>query len=183
MGKVRNEDGKVTQAKILVDSGNLTRCGVAISEPFRKKMGLKLAIKGRKKISTAGAGLPMTQTGVSRAFDLRIPGIRETFRVRKAVVVEELTDEVNVGTRFLQEVEAVTGRSPSLRFHANGTSLSLGEDSVELVNRIGRADKPPPPPPLEAVRRFPGGDPDLDKLYEDLKLDDNELLRQHPVRH
>ena len=140
---MRNEEGKVTKVKILVDSGNLTRCGVAISEKFRQRMGLKLATIGGRKVGTAGAGLGMTQIGVSRSFDLRIPGIRKTFHVRKAVVLKELTDEVNVGTRFLQEVQATTGRSPSLKFHANGTSLSLGDDSVELVKRMGQPDERP----------------------------------------
>ena len=139
---MRNGAGKITKAKILVDSGNLTKTGVAISEGFRQKMGLKLASVGGRKVSTAGTGLGMTRIGISQPFEMRIPGIHTIFNVQSAIVIKELTDEINVGTSFLQKVQAVTGKSPSLKFHANGTSLSLGEDSVELVKKVGQMLEP-----------------------------------------
>ena len=141
-GQVRNKMGKVTKAKILVDSGNLTKTGVAISENFQQKMGLKLAFIGGRKVSTAGAGLGMTRIGLSQPFEMRIPGIQRIFHVQNAIVIKELTDEINVGTSFLQKVQAVTGKSPFLKFHANGTSLSLGNDSVELVKKVGQILEP-----------------------------------------
>ena len=152
-GQVRNDQGKITRAKILLDSGNLTRAGIAISEAFRQKMQLKLASLGGRKVSTAGTGLGMTRMGVSQPFQMRIPGIQGIFRVPKAIVIKELTDEVNLGTGFLQRLQAVTGRSPSLKFHANGTSLCVGEDSIELVKKVGTG---PSLEPERARRRPPG---------------------------
>ena len=135
-GQVKNDKGEVTRAKILLDSGNLTKVGVVISEDFRRRVGLKLAKVGGRSVGTAGAGLGMTRIGLSQPFDLRIMGIQKVFHVRKAIVIKELTDEVNLGTSFLQKVQEVTGKSPSLKFHARGTSLRLGSESVELIKKV-----------------------------------------------
>ena len=135
-GQVRSDEGKVTRAKILLDSGNLTKIGVVISDEFRKKMGLGLAKVGGRRVGTAGAGLGMTRIGMSQPFDLKIPGLRKVFRVKQAIVLKELTDEINLGTSFLQKVQEITGKSPSLKFHAKGTSLNLGNESVELIKKV-----------------------------------------------
>ena len=135
-GQIRNEKGEITRAKILLDSGNLTKIGVVISEKFRRKVGLKLTKVGGRSVGTAGAGLGMTRVGLSQSFDLKIMGIKRVFHVKHAIVIKELTDEVNLGTSFLQKMQEMTGESPSLKFHAKGTSLRLGNESVELIKKV-----------------------------------------------
>ena len=114
----------------------MTRIGVVISEEFRHKTGLKLAKIGGRSVGTAGAGLGMTRVGISQPFDLKITGIGKVFHVKQALVLKELTDEINLGTSFLQKIQEVTGKSPSLKFHAQGTSLKLGNESVELIKKV-----------------------------------------------
>ena len=122
--RVRNiEKWMCMQAK--VDPGNLTAQGVAISEDFQKRMNIGFSNLQNGKVGTAGTGLNMHRVGVSKTFDLRIQGIKRTFPV-KAVVLRELMDKVNIGSGFLQQIEAATGLKPQLEFHHEGTTLKFG---------------------------------------------------------
>ena len=130
-GNVRNEGGDITECKIMVDNDNITRLGVIISEAFRQKMRLGLTKVGGKNVATAAAGQGMTRIGISKPFDLRISGIRRTFHIRRALVLKELSDQVNIGTGFLQEIQG------SLKFHAEVSRFNTGQIPWNWSNNCG----------------------------------------------
>ena len=79
--------------KIMIDQGNLTAQGVAVSEKFMTKMNLGYSKLGRGVVPTAGAGHGMTNLGISEQFSLKLNGIIKTFSV-KALVCQELIDKI-----------------------------------------------------------------------------------------
>ena len=88
-----------------------------------------------KKIQTAGKGLPMHKMGTTHSFSLEIEGIRKCFIIT-VTVIEELSDDMNAGSTFLQWVGKYTGNKPHLTFHEKGVSLHIGEDKAELINTV-----------------------------------------------
>ena len=79
--------------------------------------------------------MPMKKLGITEQFEIWIKDIPATFSVT-AVVIEELSDEVNLGTGFLQKVESVTGLKAVMEFHTEGTILRHGESAVELISKL-----------------------------------------------
>ena len=72
--------------KIMIDQGNLTSQGVAVSEKFMRKMSLGYSKLGRGVVPTAGAGHGMTHLGISEQFSLKLNGISKTFSVKHSSV-------------------------------------------------------------------------------------------------
>ena len=60
----------------MIDSGNTLRCGVAITDTFRNKLGLKLYSMRTKTVGTANKTGKMIQKGISEELELDIDGIR-----------------------------------------------------------------------------------------------------------
>ena len=89
----------------MVDSGNLTRQGVVISERFFQRSGLRYASHLTGSIDTAARDQEMQQLGVTKLFALQIVGKNYRF-LTKAVVLRGLKDEVNLGLAFLQRIGA-----------------------------------------------------------------------------
>ena len=122
-----------TRAKILIDSGNLTQHGVVMSEEYRRRAKIGFSRIGGRKVGTAGKGLGMTQTGVSQPFDMRIQGINKTFRV-KAMVIKDLSDDINLGASFLQKHQI------TLKFSQEGTTLMVDDSKLELVKKVNNVE-------------------------------------------
>ena len=123
------ENPKAMKAKILIDSGNLTQNGVVISEDYRKKAQIGFSRIGGHCVGTAGKGVGLTQTGLSQPFDMRIPGIKKIFRI-KAMVIKDLSDDVNLGSGFLQK------HNITLKFNPEGTTMMVEDAKLELVNSV-----------------------------------------------
>ena len=51
-------------------------------------------------------------------------------------MIEELANDLNAGSAFLQWVGKYTGDNPHLTFHEKGVSLQIGEDKPELINIV-----------------------------------------------
>ena len=122
MGSVRDAQGKLLHIRVLVDSGNLIKTGVAISEKFHKQLGVGYSQQNTGKVGTAGKGSTMLKLGKSNDFRLRIKGISKVFIIHGATVVKTLLDSINLGTGFLQTVAQSTGLIPEIKFHRNGTT-------------------------------------------------------------
>ena len=135
-GQAMNAVGEITQARILLDRGNLTKLGVASSNGFRKKRGVGLARVGGNQVETAGAALGMTQDRMSQPFDLEVSGLKPVLYAKKAIVIQELTDEINVGANSLPQEQGITRTSPRARFQAKGTPLDQGDKSEELIKKV-----------------------------------------------
>ena len=69
------ETGQKLKVKSMIDSGNMLRCGVAITDAFRKKLGLKFYNRKTKTVGTADKSGKMVQIGISEEFKLKIDGI------------------------------------------------------------------------------------------------------------
>ena len=67
--------GQQLKVKSMIDSGNTLRCGVAITDAFRKKLGLKFYSMRTKTMGTANKTGKMIQIGISEEFELDIDHI------------------------------------------------------------------------------------------------------------
>ena len=67
--------GQQLKIKSMIDSGNTLRCGVTITDAFRKKLGLKYYSMRTKTVGTADKTGKMIQLGISEEFELEIDGI------------------------------------------------------------------------------------------------------------
>ena len=92
--------GQQLKVKSMIDSGNTLRCGVAITDASRNKLGLKFYSIWTKTVGTADKTGKMVQLGISEEFELKIDGIGGYWSGR-ASVVTGLSDEVNIGTAAL----------------------------------------------------------------------------------
>ena len=125
-----------TKLRMVIDQGQTTKAGILMSESLVEKLGLpyEILLPG-KKLGTAKGGAALEKVGLTKPFNIRIPGVGKTFS-SKAVVCKDVADECNLGTAFLQNIHKATGLKPRLEFSKDGTKLVLGEDQVELVRRV-----------------------------------------------
>ena len=130
------ETGKSTKLKMVIDQGQTVKEGILISEELMKKLDLSYAkLLPGKKVGTAKGGAALEKVGITKPFNIRIPGISRTF-LSKATVCKDVADQCNLGTAFLQSIARATGLKPRLEFSKDGTHLVLGKDQVELVRRV-----------------------------------------------
>ena len=118
----------------MVDSRNVTRQGIVISEKFFWRAGLKYASHLTGGVDTAARDQEMQQLGVTKLFALQIVGNNYRF-LTKAVVLRGLKDEVNLGSAFLQRIGA-RGVTVMMRFDGWGTQLCVGEDTLDLIHKL-----------------------------------------------
>ena len=129
------DSGKEVTLKAMIDPGNITKKGLVISRDFQKRLGIGFDEICRGKVGTAGRGKPMKALGMTEPFSLAIKGIARVFLVR-ALVIDDLVDDMNIGTSFLQRVTGVTGESMLMEFHETGTRLKLGREVIDLINTV-----------------------------------------------
>ena len=77
----------------------------------------------------------MKKLGVSKPFTLQLYGLRTSFEVT-AEVIEDLVDDMNVGTAFFQKVAGSIGGTMAMEFVEKGTQLRIGDEVIELVNTM-----------------------------------------------
>jgi deoxyuridine 5'-triphosphate nucleotidohydrolase len=154
LGRVLNtSQGVQKPVKIMVDNGNTTPGGVIISEPFRQRMQLKFSKILPGRIPTAGKGQAMNRLGYTETFCIKFDGMPKTFKV-KALVCQELSDEMNVGTGWLCSLSNGQNCVPTLRFFPQGPEYSFDEifadgwskkqHGVPLVQTVkGEQEEPP----------------------------------------
>ena len=94
--------GASTRASL--DTGNLTRQGIVVSEEFFYRAGLRYASRLTGSVGTASL-TEMKQLGVTKVFALQLVGNNYRF-LTKAVVLRGLQAEVNLGSGFLQRIGA-----------------------------------------------------------------------------
>ncbi len=114
--------------------GNLTNTGVAVSEHFFKRAGLRYSSSQSGGVSTASQDYKLLQLGVTKVFTLQFVGNDYRF-VTKAVVLRGLKEEVNIGSAFFQRVGS-HGVPIALRFDAWGTQLSISVHLMDLIHKL-----------------------------------------------
>ena len=130
------ETGKSAKLRMVIDQGQTIRQGVLISEELMKRLDLSFEkLLPGKKVGTAKGGASLEKVGITKPFNIKIPGISRTF-LSRATVCKDVADQCNLGTAFLQSIHRATGLKPRLEFSKDGTHLVLGRDQVELVRRV-----------------------------------------------
>ena len=135
------EGGKELGLKAMIDPGNVTKKGMVISRDFQKRLGVPFEQICQGKIGTAGHGKPMRAMGTTEMFELHLKGISKKFLV-SATVIEDLVDDMNLGTSFLQSITGITGEALAMEFHEGGTKLKIGRETIDLVCTLEDDKKP-----------------------------------------
>ena len=94
---------QVTRCRALVDTGNTVTARSVITREIHNKLAAGYSSIGGQKIGTAKAGNQLKRIGRSREIRMKIQGMQRTFRI-KPVVVENLSDKLNLGNGFLSEI-------------------------------------------------------------------------------
>ena len=121
----------------MIDNGNISKHGVVISEIFMQRLQLKYSKLQKGIIPTAGEHQGMARLSITETFTLKLDGISNTYSV-KALVCHELSDEINIGTQFLQDISK--GQKTMIEFYQDGTKLTVGEESTPLIQSIVEED-------------------------------------------
>ena len=122
------ETGKSAKLRMVIDQGQTIRQGVLISEELMKRLDLSFEkLLPGKKVGTAKGGASLEKVGITKPFNIKIPGISRTF-LSRATVCKDVADQCNLGTAFLQSIHRATGLKPRLEFSKDGTHLVLGRD-------------------------------------------------------
>ena len=114
--------GQQVRVKSMIDSGNTLRYGVAITDEFRRKLGLRYNGMWSKTVGMADKTGKMIQLGVSEEFELKIDGIGG-YWLGRASMVKGLSDEVSIGTTALLRMGETWGKTVYLAFMPKGTRL------------------------------------------------------------
>jgi hypothetical protein len=123
----------------MIDTGNMLWDKAAISEKFHPKVGVRLSRVNIASVGTAKKGAKMEALGISRPMELRLEGINKTFTITP-LVVPGLTDDINLGTGFLQSIGA--GMECSMQFTEEGTTLKVGRYDALLIKVVGGQEEP-----------------------------------------
>ena len=91
--------------RIIIDGGNLLPNGTAISLRFMREAGLRFKNRNRRDITTARTGSPLKMMGICEPFSIDIPGFRQPLVVSEPIVLDGLSDNVNIGAGTLQAHE------------------------------------------------------------------------------
>ena len=146
MATVTGSKGQKTRVKTMIDSGNTLDIGVAISDRFRKRMGLKYANLRRKVVGTANQKGKIIQLGETEEITIQLDGTGAKW-TGKACVFQELADEMNIGTAALISAGRKQGRSLYLAFTPSGTTMGWllpGKKTCEdrpLIKQIKEEEK------------------------------------------
>lgn len=118
--------------RIIIDGGNLLPNGTAISLRFMREAGLRFKNRNRRDITTARRGSPLKMMGISEPFSIAIPGFRQPLLVSEPIVLDGLSDNVNIGAGTLQAHEM------DIAYRKGGTALRSkdGQEELPLISKL-----------------------------------------------
>ena len=118
-----------------MDTGNTVTDRSVITKHLHNKLQAGFTKIGGNKINTAKTGSGLRRVGKSKRIKMKINGMEKQFEIRPTVV-EDLTDDLNLGNGFL----AGTGDCDIL-YRGDATKLRIGSSVVELVRTLEQTDK------------------------------------------
>ena len=124
---------QVTRCRALVDTGNTVTARSVITREVHNRLAAGYSSIGGQKIGTAKAGNQLKRIGRSREIRMKIQGMQRTFKI-KPVVVENLSDELNLGNGFLSELGETV--PCAIVYHKKSTKLKVGGEEIELIRTI-----------------------------------------------
>ena len=122
---------KVRKIPALIDTGNSVQAPAVVSLELAKDLGMKVKPLPGRSIGTAKKKTALNLIGEAENVELKIEGLRETFRI-PALVVESLSQPLNLGAYFLSEFNL------SLQFNKKeGAKLSNKRGEwTELIQQL-----------------------------------------------
>ena len=118
-----------------MDTGNTVTDRSVITKHLHNRLQAGFTKIGGNKINTAKTGSGLRRVGKSKRIKMKINGMEKQFEIRPTVV-EDLTDDLNLGNGFL----AGTGDCDIL-YRGDATKLRIGSSVVELVRTLEQTDK------------------------------------------
>ena len=126
------------KCRALIDTGNTVTSRSVITKTLHNDLQSGFEKLGGKNISTAKTGSGLKRLGRSKEIQMKIEGLKRKF-VIKPTVVEDLTDDLNLGNGFLSHVG---GQVPcSIIYSGRGTKLCIGDEEVELIRLMNERAK------------------------------------------
>ena len=97
--------GRRVPIRALIDSGNSVCAGLAMSSKLFEKLGCKFSPNSRpRQVGTARKGTCLNILGQSE--EIRLSVNFKNSKTRKFIVCESLSDDLNIGARFLKRERA-----------------------------------------------------------------------------
>ena len=123
-------DRATKRLKVIVDTGNTLRAGVAISKKLHQQLGVGFKRLKKESIGTAAQGKGMMSMGYSNEVKLRIQGIQGCIFTIHPMVISGMVDDMNIGSFFLQRAQA------SIQFGDEKSFLRIGDKRTELIRVV-----------------------------------------------
>ena len=116
----------------MIDSGNTVTEATAITAELHKKLGATIATANTKPVNTALPGAQLQRLGQSTPISLEIEGTGIQTEIRP-VVVNELSDPLNLGSGFLHELSLSQSLPIVLKYEGRRAFLEMGQKTVEMI--------------------------------------------------
>ena len=123
------------KCRALVDTGNTVTARSVITRKLHNEIQSGFSTLGGKIISTAKSGSGLKRVGRSKEIQMEIEGLTRKFRI-KPTVVEDLSDDLNLGNGFLAELGE---KLPcAIIYRGKATKLKVGKEEVELIRKLSQ---------------------------------------------
>ena len=119
----------------MVDTGNTVNARSVITRKLHNEIQSGFSVIGGKPISTAKTGSGLQRLGRSKEIVMEVEGLKRKFRITP-VVVEDLSDNLNLGNGFLAGIgEQVPC---AIIYRGKATKLKVGNEEVELIRTLSQ---------------------------------------------
>ena len=126
---------RIVKCRALVDTGNTVTARSVITRKIHNEIQSGFSAVGGKVISTAKTGSGLQRIGISKEIEMQIEGLTRKFRI-KPTVVEDLSDDLNLGNGFLAELGE---KLPcAIIYRGKSTKLKVGREEVELIRTLNQ---------------------------------------------
>ena len=123
------------KCRALVDTGNTVTARLVITRKLHNDLQSGFSVFGGKTISTAKTGSGLRRIGRSKEIKMEIEGFSRKFHI-KPTVVEDLSDDLNLGNGFLAEIgEKVPC---AIIYRGKNTKLRVGKEETELIRTLSQ---------------------------------------------
>ena len=114
----------------MIDSGNTVSTGCAITKELHKQLGVGLVRTGAGTVNTALPGAKIQKIGRSNPIEIEIAGTSPPIRTSiQPIVVDQLSDPLNLGSGFLHELSLQQGIPINLRYDGEKSFLEIGGEA------------------------------------------------------
>ena len=126
---------RTVNCRALVDTGNTVTARSVITKKLHNEIQSGFSVIGGKQISTAKQGAGLKRLGRSKEIVMEIEGLTRKFSI-KPTVVEDLSDELNLGNGFLAGVGEKL--QCAIIYRGKATKLRVGNEEVELIRTLNQ---------------------------------------------